>query len=112
MSTVLKCKGHTVEGKSCTRNRSNGDYCWQHDPERESRKAKKPHPPRPLSAFMYFAGAKRVDIKKAHPDWGVPEIGRALGALWKRSTVEERQPYEDMAIEAKARYERKLAQNE
>jgi hypothetical protein len=73
-------------------------------------KAPRQTPPRPLTAFMHFAAAERASIARAHPGWGIPEMGRELGRLWKNSSTKERQVYEAVAAEDKARYQRALAE--
>lgn len=33
--------------------------------------------------FMNFAKEQRPAIMKEHPDWGIPEVGKELGRLWR-----------------------------
>jgi len=76
---------------------------------KKAKKAKDPNAPkRPLSAFMLFAGDRRGDVKKAHPDWGVPDIGRELGRLWKSASASDKKKFEDAAAKAKAAYNKQV----
>ena len=38
-----------------------------------------------------------------HPDWGVPEQGKEMGAKWKALSDEERAPWQSLAEEDKIR---------
>jgi hypothetical protein len=57
-------------------------------------------PKRPMSAFFQWANKTRPSIMKEHPEWGVAEIGKKLGSMWKKvpkSEVEEFQVKYDKA---------------
>merc|ERR1719373_465333 len=45
---------------------------------------------------------------KAHPGWGVAQIGKQLGKDWKSVTSAERAPFEAKFAKAKTAYEKKL----
>jgi hypothetical protein len=32
---------------------------------------------------MNFAKEQRPAIMKEHPDWGIPQVGKELGRLWR-----------------------------
>lgn len=57
---------------------------------------------------------KRAEIKKAHPEYGIGEVGKAGGAMWqalkaKGEKDKEFKKYNDMAEKDKARYEKEKA---
>jgi hypothetical protein len=75
--------------------------------EKKEKKAKDPNAPKkPMGAYMWFCKDKREDVKKAHPEWGVADIGKELGALWKKVTDKEKKKYEEQAAKDKERYEK------
>ena len=45
----------------------------------------------------------------AHPTWGIGEIGKELGQLWKKVTDAEKVKYNASAEKDKARYAKELA---
>lgn len=45
----------------------------------------------------------------AHPTWGIGEIGKELGAMWKKVTEAEKVKYNAAAEKDKARYQKELA---
>merc|ERR1719334_1304419 len=57
---------------------------------------------------MQWAAKARPAIMKAHPGWGVAQIGKQLGKEWKSVTDSERAPLEAKYAKAKASYEKKL----
>jgi len=61
-------------------------------------------PKKALSAFMYFSGAKREEVKAANPGIAFTEIGRALGEKWREAGPEDRKPFEEAAERDKGRY--------
>jgi len=78
--------------------------------EKKQKKVKDPNAPKgALGAYMFFCKDMRDSVKKEHPDWGVAEIGKHLGAEWKSLTDEEKQQYNDQAKEDKERYKKALA---
>ena len=68
--------------------------------EKTEKPAKKPRaqkpkkdpnqPKKPCGAYIFFCNEKRPDVKKDHPDWGVAQIGKELGAQWKVATEESK----------------------
>merc|ERR1719204_2451595 len=46
---------------------------------------------------------------KAHPEWGVAEVGKRLGKDWKKVSASERAPLQAKYEKAKAAYDKKLA---
>lgn len=55
---------------------------------------------------MFFSKDKREEVKAAHPDWSITDIGRELGAMWKRSSDSEKKVYQAQAEKDKQRYEK------
>lgn len=43
------------------------------------------------------AGEKRKEIKEAHPDWGIGEIGKETGRLWGLLSDAQKKPYNEQA---------------
>ena len=60
---------------------------------------------------VYVEAAKKIkeDFKAEHPEWGLGEIGKACGALWKEMGAEAKETWDGKAREDKARYEREMA---
>mmetsp|Transcript_17041 Transcript_17041/g.40155 ORF Transcript_17041/g.40155 Transcript_17041/m.40155 type:complete len:809 (+) Transcript_17041:83-2509(+) len=76
----------------------------------KAKKAKKdPNAPkRGKSAYMYFTDEKRSEIKEAHPDASFGEIGKLLGAAWKKLNTDEKAEFEVLAAKDKTRYEKEM----
>mmetsp|Transcript_25518 Transcript_25518/g.82220 ORF Transcript_25518/g.82220 Transcript_25518/m.82220 type:complete len:254 (-) Transcript_25518:104-865(-) len=53
------------------------------------------------TAYILFSNAKRDEVRAAHPDWKVPDIGRELGRMWKAASDEEQQEFKDEAARLK-----------
>ena len=49
----------------------------------KTRKAQAGGKKRGPNPFMNFAKEQRPAIMKEHPDWGIPEVGKELGRLWR-----------------------------
>jgi len=66
---------------------------------------KKPNgPKRARTAYVYYTQQCRKKVQEEHPDAKFPEIGKLLGANWKKMTSEEKAPYEALAKKDKERY--------
>jgi len=63
-------------------------------------------PKRPMSAYMLFLGEKREQIKKDNPDITFTDIPKRAGEMWKALT--DKTKYEEMAKEAKVKYEQAM----
>jgi len=51
---------------------------------KKGKKKKDPNKPkRSMSSFMFFANAKRPEVRAAHPDMKITDVGKKLGELWK-----------------------------
>ena len=57
------------------------------------------------SAFVFFGRATRDDIKAAHPDWSLGDVGRELGKRWKALDDAAKKPFRELAAADKERYE-------
>ncbi|KAI8468544.1 MAG: high mobility group box domain-containing protein [Monoraphidium minutum] len=79
-------------------------------PAKKEKKVKDPNAPkRPLSAYMYFSADKRGAIKDKNPSFGVADIAKELGAMWKTMTDKDKTKYNDQAAKDKVRYEKEKA---
>lgn len=60
---------------------------------------------------MFFGKDKRQEIIKKQPELRakVADVGRLIGAAWKKASVSDKTPYEKMAAEDKIRYTKELA---
>jgi len=65
-------------------------------------------PKKPLSAYIYFSQEYRENLKEEHPEWSSHEIMKHVSAKWAHMDKDEKQPYNDMAAEDKARYDKQL----
>jgi hypothetical protein len=94
---ALKAKEEYDEKmKSYVAPESNSDESSSSDdePKRKRKKKKEKDPNKPkrgMSSFMYFAQAKRPEVKQKHPDLKVPEVGKKLSEMWKELTPEEKE---------------------
>merc|ERR1711971_650605 len=74
--------------------------------KRKDSKAKDPNAPkRPLSAYFFFTGEKRAEVKAENPALKMTEIAKLLGEMWKEMDATEKAPYEKKAEIAKQKYE-------
>ena len=67
-----------------------------------------PPPPPPPSPPLSRSNDKRATIKADHPTWGIGEIGKELGALWKKTADADKVKYTKMAEKDKERYAKAL----
>lgn len=66
-------------------------------------------PKKPSGAYIFFCNDKRGEVKKANPEYGVAQIGKELGAMWKDVTEKDKQKYFDQASKDKERYTKEAA---
>ena len=73
--------------------------------------AKKPRdgPKRPKSAFMYFSSERRVALREQKPGMTITDCSKIIGEEWKALTDEQKQPYNEMAMKDKERYNEEKA---
>jgi structure-specific recognition protein 1 len=64
-----------------------------------------PMPNRLLTAYMFFNKEKRPQINEENEDMSFGEVSTVIGKLWQSLSTEGKQPYENLAMEDKARYE-------
>jgi hypothetical protein len=55
---------------------------------------------------MFFSKAKRPQIKEENEEMSFGELGTAVGEAWRGLSADEKKPFEKLAKEDKARYER------
>merc|ERR1712072_946932 len=89
-------------------------------PKKKKKKAKSPSPEKAKkkkdpnapkgksSAFIFFGSATRAEIKAAHPDWSLGDVGRELGKRWKELTEDDKKPYHDLAAKDAERYKTEM----
>ena len=65
-------------------------------------------PKRPMTAFMYFAREERPKVMKDNPNFSVPEIGKELGARWRKLGDNERAKFDALAAKDMARYQAQM----
>eukprot|EP00878_Enallax_costatus_P014281 GHUV01014939.1.p1 GENE.GHUV01014939.1~~GHUV01014939.1.p1 ORF type:complete len:173 (+),score=25.56 GHUV01014939.1:139-657(+) len=63
---------------------------------------------RPMGAYMLFAVDARKELREDHPEWGLAEVGRETGAMWKMLTDRRKQKYAALAAQDKKRYEEEM----
>ena len=61
------------------------------------------------SAFVFFGRATRDDIKAAHPDWSLGDVGRELSKRWQALDDAAKKTFHDLAAADKERYESEKA---
>ena len=62
-----------------------------------------------LPSSLLPSNDKRAAIKAAHPSWGIGEIGKELGAMWKKVSDADKEKYNKQAAKDKERYQKELA---
>jgi len=74
--------------------------------KKRKKKAKKDpsKPKRSMSSFMFFANAKRPQVREKYPNSKITDIGKRLSELWKEIDPDEKKKYEEMAARDKERY--------
>lgn len=65
-------------------------------------------PKKPSGAYIWFCNDHRAKIKGEHSNWGVAEIGKELGALWKTLDDDDKKKYFAQADKDKIRYQEAL----
>lgn len=74
--------------------------------EKRKRKKDPNAPKRALSAFFFFCGEERGNVKKEFPTYGVGDIAKELGKRWEKCTIKPK--YEGLAKADKLRYEKDM----
>lgn len=71
---------------------------------KKRKRTKDPNAPkRALSAFFFFCGEERPNVRAEHPGMGVADVAKVLGKKW--DVCQEKPRFEQMSIADKARYE-------
>lgn len=65
-------------------------------------------PKRSSGAYVFFTNYMRPIIWKQQPNLKFVELGKVLGQKWRALSKEDRAPYEKLAEEDKARYQREI----
>ena len=78
-------------------------------PAKKAKKKKDPNAPKgKSSAFIFFGSATRAEIKAAHPDWSLGDVGRELGKRWKELSDDDKKPFHDQAAKDAERYKTEM----
>lgn len=59
--------------------------------------------PRPLTAYNFYMKEKRKEILDKNPDMKAKEVMKEVGRLWKEASEEEKEKYNKLAEEDRAR---------
>jgi len=54
------------------------------------------------SGWMLYLDQERPKLKELHPEMGMLETGKVIGAQWKELSEEEKRPFLELAVERKA----------
>ena len=65
-------------------------------------------PKRPMSAYLLFVAHFRKQVGLENPEMSQKDIMRRMGQLWKKTSMEERKPFNDQAAALKAAHPAKL----
>ena len=61
-------------------------------------------PKKGKGSYMFYAVAKRDELKEAHPDLSYGDLSKKIGEAWKAASDEDKAPYEEKAAADKERY--------
>ena len=73
--------------------------------KKQKKTQKEKGPKRPLPAFFYFANERRKSIRIQQPELKVTEIAKNIGLEWNKLSDAEKEPYNKLALDDRARYE-------
>jgi len=81
------------------------------DGKRKKKKKKKdPNAPkRNQTAFFIYSNMHRATVKETNPEAGFGDIAKIISKLFKALSEKEREKYDKLAVEDKARYQRQMA---
>merc|ERR1719461_746634 len=65
-------------------------------------------PKRPLSAYFQWANKMRPTLLKDNPSWGVSDVGKKLGKMWKNVDSTEKAGFESKYEKEKKTYDAKM----
>jgi hypothetical protein len=63
-------------------------------------------PKKPLSAYIYFSQEFREKLKSEHTDLSSNDIMKQVSTKWAHMDKDEKNPYNEIAAEDKARYDK------
>merc|ERR1712138_70071 len=104
-----KAKSPSPEKKKKKKKRKADEEESTKKPAKKAKKKNDPNAPKgKSSAFIFFGSATRAEIKAAHPDWSLGDVGRELGKRWKELTEDDKKPYHDLAAKDAERYKTEM----
>jgi len=78
--------------------------------KRKTKKEKDPNKPkRSMSSYMFYANAKRPEVKEANPGIKATDVVKKISELWKTATESDKKIFEEMASKDKERYQAAMA---
>ncbi|CAJ0643952.1 8035_t:CDS:2, partial [Entrophospora sp. SA101] len=91
-------------------NNTNENTKPQKDPRgRKKKRVLHPKAPKhPSSAFLFYTSAVRRQVAEAHPGSTVGPLSKIMAGKWKALTDAEREPFQKLANDDKARYAREM----
>lgn len=74
------------------------------------KRVKDPNAPKQaLSAYMFFLGDAREQLRTEQPELKPPEVVKTMGQMWNKLSEEKKAPYHAQAAAAKEEYKVQLA---
>ena len=70
---------------------------------------KKNQPKKSPPAYLLFSMEHRMPLKAKHPELKQKDLLKIIGAMWQKTSKEERAPFEEKAKERKAQYQKDMA---
>ena len=68
-----------------------------------------PSKPKPaLSGHIFWVRSAKPKLQAEHPEASLSDLARMLGSMWQKLTPEEKEPYQQLAIEDKQRFDREM----
>jgi len=63
-----------------------------------------------MNSYLFYTKLNREKIKKENPDLKSSDVVKEMGKRWKNISDDDKAPYEKMAKEDKARYDKEKAE--
>lgn len=73
---------------------------------RTKKEKKATGPKKPKSAFIFFSQERRLTLKTERPELGITDASKILGAEWRELTDADKQRFNELASQDRARYNR------
>merc|ERR1712216_882635 len=70
---------------------------------------KKNQPKKSPPAYLLFSMEHRMPLKAKHPELKQKDLLKIIGAMWQKTSKEERAPFEELAKQRKAQYQKDMA---